>query len=68
MVELKRCPFCGGEVTLVEADEDFLYSEEYNPMLEVYIQCSSCHLSSHLYYEDAKENLIKAWTEENQRG
>lgn len=51
MEELKRCPFCGGEATVMEA------------VGEVWVKCSECHSSNGVSTGDR----AKAIAEWNQR-
>jgi len=48
MEELKRCPFCGGEATVMEA------------VGEVWVKCSECH-SSNGCSTGERAKAIEAW-------
>lgn len=48
MEELKRCPFCGGEATVMEA------------VGEVWVKCSECHSSNGVSTGD-RAKAIAAW-------
>lgn len=47
-IELKPCPFCGGEAILAETNED-----------EVFVECCNCYAHSGIYY--CEKEAIEAW-------
>lgn len=53
MAELKKCPFCGGEVQI--------YTESVDAETEVYhFECGSCNSDTYFDYAD-REEAIEAW-------
>ena len=53
MAELKKCPFCGGEVKI--------YSESVDAETEVYhFECNNCNSDTYFDFCD-KEEAIEAW-------
>lgn len=57
-VKLKRCPFCGGEAEIIEA--------EGNEPETICIQCSSCGVSVHHKWLEP-EVLIDYWNRRAER-
>ena len=52
MAELKKCPFCGGEV--IET-----YTETVDAETEVYhFRCRSCYSDTYFDYSDEKQSII----------
>ena len=53
LVDLKPCPFCGGEADVIEHlfyEHDSLYG----------LQCKKCKAKTYLFYE-SEEKAIEAW-------
>lgn len=60
MIELKHCPFCGGEAEFTTIDE------EDNPNISggEYARCKSCAVSTKLFFplmDSVDELIAEAW-------
>jgi Lar family restriction alleviation protein len=58
---LKPCPFCGGNGTIVL--EDFYSTRENKEMTGYFGQCNSCYAS--LNYEHSMEEACEKWNTRN---
>lgn len=54
MLELKPCPFCGGEA-------DFDTFESDDDVFDFMVKCTRCFAST--YYEETKEKAAAEWNE-----
>lgn len=65
-MELKRCPFCGGEAAIVENESPRLYRPVRNH--PYYVCCYECDLLFGYDVDyggefDKKEDAVEAWNE-----
>jgi hypothetical protein len=65
-VELKPCPFCGGEARFGVIKEGSMYSADDVNLGGEYIECSKCYTSTKLVFplgQQAKPILILLWNQ-----
>lgn len=56
MIELRECPFCGGEVT--ERQREL---QDGTGRKLVYFECEKCHAQSGEYFPTARSTLVEKW-------
>lgn len=54
-MELKPCPFCGGEGHIIKTDFGNCYAKYYH------VVCLDCGMETKQYEHQEKEKAIKAW-------
>ncbi len=59
MAELKPCPFCGSEATIVEMDESWYWEWE--------VYCPECHATFREHFE-TKAEATEAWNRRTKNG